>query len=104
MDDEPDDELTVDCTIDGDTAVIRIAGEVDIASRDAITETVHDAVGAGATRLILDMSEVTFMDSSGIAAMIETRATAPVMLRKPSVFVERLIATTGLDDTFEVEP
>jgi anti-sigma B factor antagonist len=103
MDIEPDD-LTADYTIDGDTAVIRIIGEIDIASRDTVTNAARSAVAEGATSLVLDMSEVTFMDSSGIGAVITAQAIAPVVLRKPSDIVQRLFTTTGLTNNFTVEP
>jgi anti-sigma B factor antagonist len=103
MDTEPDD-LTADYTLDGDTAVIRIIGEIDIASRDTVTNAARAAVADGATKLILDMSEVTFMDSSGIGAVITAQAIASVVLRNPSDIVQRLIATTGLTNSFTLEP
>ena len=79
-------------------------GEIDLATRDTVTSAAHAAVAAGATRLVLDLSAVTFMDSSGIAALIDTLSIATVTLRKPSGTVERLIATTGLTETFSIEP
>ena len=103
MDDEFDD-LTADTTFDGEIAIIRADGEIDLATRDAITSAAHGAVADGATRLVLDLSAVTFMDSSGIAALIDTLSIASVTLRKPSEAVDRLIATTGLTDTFCIEP
>lgn len=103
MDTDPAD-LTADYTIDGDTAVIRIIGEIDIASRDTVTNAARAAVAEGASRLVLDMSEVTFMDSSGIGAVITTQTIASVMIRKPSLIVQRLITATGLTDTLTVEP
>ncbi len=103
MDTEPDD-LTADYTLHGDTAVIRIVGEIDIASRDTVTNAARAAVADGASSLVLDMSEVTFMDSSGIGAVITTQAIASVMLRKPSEVVQRLLAVTGLTNSFTVEP
>jgi anti-sigma B factor antagonist len=107
MDDQPDDltvDFTIDSSIDGDTAVIRITGEIDIASREALTNAAQQAIAAGASRIILDMSEVTFMDSSGISAVITAQAIAPLTLRNPSDAVQRLIAATGLTDTVTVEP
>lgn len=104
MDRSPD-ELTAEVTLDGDrTAVVRVAGEIDIATSQHLTRAIHDAVGRGAEGLILDMSAVTFMDSSGIAALIASRSTATVVLRSPSDAVLRLLATTGLSDTFTLEP
>ena len=98
------DDLTVDYTVDGGTAVIRVAGEIDIASRDTLTDAAKTVIAAGANRLVLDMSAVSFMDSSGIAAVIEIGSAAPVALREPSEIVERVLAAAGLTGTFVVEP
>jgi anti-sigma B factor antagonist len=103
MDDEADD-LTLNITLDNDTAVIAIAGDIDVATRDLLTRSAHDAVDANVRTLILDMSGVSFMDSSGIGALIALQTIAEVILRKPSIAVERLLDVTGLAGTFEVEP
>lgn len=104
MDQQPDD-LTAEVILDGDqTAIVRLAGEIDVATSPLVTDAVREAVGRGATRLVLDMSAVTFMDSSGIAALITTRSAAPLVVRAPSDAVVRLLATTGLTDTFTLEP
>ncbi len=102
MDEQPD-YLTAEYTLDHDTAIILVVGEIDIVTRAVLTESARAAVAAGATSIVLDLSEVTFMDSSGISALIDSRTTAPVMLRKPSEVVERLLAITGLTDIFTVE-
>jgi anti-sigma B factor antagonist len=105
MEDQQAETLSVEITFEGDrTAVVRVAGEIDCATSDRVTQASDEAVRDGATRLIFDMSAVTFMDSSGIAALIATRSLADVTLRKPSPAVARLIETTGLTDTFVVEP
>jgi anti-sigma B factor antagonist len=102
--DEPDN-LTADVTVDADTtAIVRIVGEIDVATSSIIADAVDEAMGRGATRLVLDMAGVTFMDSSGIAALIATRSVAPVVVRSPSDAIVRLLATTGLTDTFTIEP
>jgi anti-sigma B factor antagonist len=104
MDQQPDG-LSAEVIMDGvHAAIVRIVGEIDVATSPLITDAVHDAIGRGATRLVLDMSAVTFMDSSGIAALIATRSAAPVVVRSPSDAVVRLLATTGLTDTFTMDP
>ena len=103
MDDDLDD-LTIHVALDNDTAVMVIAGEIDIATRDHLTRSAHDTIDAHARTLILDMSAVSFMDSSGIGALIALQAIANVILRKPSIVVERLLDATGLAGTFEIEP
>ncbi len=103
MDDAPDD-LTAEIILNGDDkAVILIAGEIDASTSGILTQATHDATARGATRLVLDLSAVSFMDSSGLAALITTRSVAMTTLRHPSFAVWRLLELTGLTNTFDVE-
>ena len=56
--------------VDETTQMVQIFGDVDLktarAFRHALDEALHDTK----SRLIVDMSEVPFMDSSGLAALI----------------------------------
>lgn len=102
--DQPTDDLITETTfIEDAVAVIRVAGEIDIASCDILTAAAWNATELGAQRIILEMAEVTFIDSSGIAALIAARSVAVIELRQPSAAVARLLTLTGLDGTFVVD-
>ena len=49
-----------------DTARVRPRGEVDLASVGLVAQRLDDARAAGATAIVLDLSETTFIDSSGL--------------------------------------
>jgi anti-sigma B factor antagonist len=102
---EPSADLTVGVTVQAEhTVVITVAGEIDINTVEQIRTAVAAAVGLRATGIVFDLSGVEFMDSSGIAALIEARAAAhTVVLRKPSIPVQRLLVATGLVETLPVE-
>jgi len=107
MDEVDDDEHgTATLTLEADgTAVIAVEGEIDLSSGDTVSAAIIHAVDCNCTRLVFDMSEVRFMDSSGFSALLESRTPpAPVLLRKPSHAVRRLIETTGLGDVMQIEP
>lgn len=97
-------ELTAEITARGDDGVVIVlAGEIDAATSGILTDAAHAAAAGGAIQLVLDLSNVSFMDSSGIAALIRTRSIASTTLRRPSIAVQRLLEVTGLATTFEVE-
>ncbi len=50
--------------------VVRLTGSVDLEHSPEIRRTLLDAVAAG-VRVFVDLSEVTYIDSSGIACLIE---------------------------------
>lgn len=52
-------------------SVIAPEGELDIATLDDFRRALSDAAGRPADTLVVDLSEVSFIDSSGLGAMIE---------------------------------
>jgi len=73
MTDKPSaDLLTVELeTLRDDAVVVRLDGEVDISSAGLLSEQFEAIAGRGATSVILDATEVTFMDSTGLHALVE---------------------------------
>lgn len=53
-----------------DVGIIRVEGRLNMVTAPELRETVVSAVGAGLTRLVVDLTNVTFMDSSGLGALI----------------------------------
>lgn len=53
--------------------VVRVCprGELDMATVDAVREQVDELLAAGFSRLVLDLRDVTFMDSTGLRLVIE---------------------------------
>ena len=62
-------EVRVDRAVDA--AWIALAGEVDFAVQDAVRRTVSDVLSeCGSDDVVIDLREVTFMDSSGVSAAV----------------------------------
>ncbi|MDC2954231.1 MULTISPECIES: STAS domain-containing protein [Streptomyces] len=87
--------------VDG-IAVLGLEGEVDYQSSSALTRVMPPADDDPGRRLVLDLSQVTFMDSSGVNALIAAhQARRPVQgwLRLAGVrgAVLRTLQLVGLD-------
>jgi anti-sigma B factor antagonist len=54
----------------GDFVLVRVKGEVDLSWSQNIRKTILDALGK-AKAVGVDLSEVSYIDSSGIAALVE---------------------------------
>jgi stage II sporulation protein AA (anti-sigma F factor antagonist) len=85
-----------------DGIVVSIAGEFDVAAIIEVTAAVRPYVG---TDILVDLEEVTFMDSSGLQCLFGLRAEAANMGRrlrvaKVSPAVARVFEMTGVTDTF----
>jgi anti-sigma B factor antagonist len=92
----------------GRRAVLSVAGEVDI-STAAELRTAIETAGTRAFEVWVDLSDTTFMDSSGLHAMARARAClADANIRLALICTDgpvlRVIKLTGFDRIFEIHP
>ncbi len=64
-------ELVIEQKIIGDMIVLRPDGDIDMARSSAIRKVVTEVVRTRPAKLVIDLTAVGYMDSSGIATMIE---------------------------------
>ena len=92
-------------TVSGNTATVQVSGEVDAGELvDASLAALRD----GATNVVVDFQQVTFIDSAGLGALIEIHREASikwgaVTIRNPPPMLVRLLQITLLDEVLEVE-
>ena len=53
--------------------VLAVSGELDLATAPDLRERLGAAVDSGMTRIVVDLHDVTFMDSIGLAAIVYVR-------------------------------
>ncbi len=83
-------------------AVISIAGRLNMVTAVRFREVVADAVAEGSTRVAVDLSSVTFLDSSGLGALISGLKTArqsggDLRLVAPTEQVQLVLKLTNMD-------
>ena len=93
--------LSIRSERNGTTHRIALEGELDLASADAL-EAELDAALAGGSRVVLDMAELTFIDSTGIALLVAALGRAGDegqlgFLPSRSLAVNRVLQVTGVD-------
>jgi anti-sigma B factor antagonist len=92
---------------DEDLGVVIVAGEVDIFTAPRFKECMVDLLDSGVRRLVVDLSEVTFIDSTALGVLIggvrrvhgAGGAMTLVVTSRP---VERVLSVTGLDRVFSM--
>ncbi|AVH61361.1 MULTISPECIES: STAS domain-containing protein [Streptomyces] len=100
---------------EGEWAVLRVAGELDLVTSPVLRQRVHDAVAEGRRSLVLDLSEVLFCDSSGVGVLIATRRLLrscqgrlrlilPAQGAQEGSHVNRVLAALGVRRLFDVYP
>ena len=95
---------TVERWSDGNVTVVKITGEVDLATVGAVERELDPLMQTPPDRVVFDLSGVSFMDSSGIALLLRVaERVASVEVREPSDAVEMVIRATGLSDVLRVE-
>lgn len=89
----------------GPDGLLSLAGELDLASAPTLRAAAQEKLEAGAGRLVLDLTELSFCDSTGLSVMVWAHHTFPdgVLLHHPSPQLRKILRTTQLEQTFELD-
>lgn len=96
--------VTIESSGDGKVARIRLTGELEIASADAVRSKLAAARKDHPDRdFILDMSQLEFIDSTGLQVLLRFRRELKsddrvMVLLGATGSVRRIFETTGLED------
>lgn len=88
-------------------AVVHLAGRLDFTSAATVKRDFVDAVAAGSRRLVVDLGDVSFIDSSGLSALVSglrTTRQAGGDLRVAAAGEQplALFSLTSLDQVFKL--
>ena len=102
------DQLRLDVRADGTTVVVTVSGEVDLANRDALEQTLLDAIDRDGQGVVVDLSEVSFLDSSGVHAILTAQRVADqegstLILRAPQQNVAKVLDALGLTNLLDID-
>ena len=103
-----DVDLVRDVVVDGDVVRVSVAGEIDAASGPRLQRSLDAVIGVSAGAVVLDMSGVSFIDSTGlrILVVLQQRLSAQrrlLTLSEVSVQTRRLLDLSGLSSTLGVD-
>jgi anti-sigma B factor antagonist len=113
-----DQPFNMDIDLRGDQVVVRLAGELDVASAPRLRQGVLDTLnppaadgnrnGNGGRTVVLELGEVDFVDSTGLGVMVgllkRLRADGgELVLRGVQPATTKVLEMTGLDRVFEVQ-
>ena len=108
--------VPVGCTIEsvahGSTLELRVRGELDMSTAPKLAEAIAEAAQGDAEITVLDLSGVSFIDSSALRVLVVAgrslgEAGGQLQIGPRSDMVARVLTMTSLDtqsDAFEVLP
>ena len=96
----------LDVSVHNDTAWLVPQGDLDMETSPSLIRTAQREFSGGARRIVVDLSRVTFVDSSGIGALVtlwRTIGESPkaFAIAAPSRAASSVLATTGIDGLIE---
>jgi anti-anti-sigma factor len=100
-------QLQIEVRADARAVAIAFGGELDLASAPSAEEELSRAAESNVERVIVDLSRLTFMDSTGLAMLVKASRAAKESGRRFAVIkggaqVERLFSLTGMDEELEL--
>ena len=102
----PHFELGEECSGDG-AHIIRVRGEIHVSTAPQFAQHLSDVVESGKTAIVLDMTGVEFIDSTGLSVLLnglrlvtQVHGRMAIVCTNPTVL--RLFQITNLDETFDI--
>jgi anti-sigma B factor antagonist len=89
-----------------DGTLIRVSGDIDMSTVGTLSDALEDSKGSN--RVVIDLSDVFFIGSAGLAVLISScqqlaDAGGTLVLRQPQPQALRLFEITQLDALFDIE-
>jgi anti-sigma B factor antagonist len=94
--------------VTGDELVIGVRGELDLGTVAMFMDAVDEAIDSGAAAVVLDLSKLTFIDSSGVGAYVTAFRRAKehgshLRIGERSSLVDRVLQISGIEDALAQE-
>lgn len=102
------DLLTIDRQEEDGSVTLSLHGEVDLLSAPLLRQGLRDAAQASPRRIVLDLAELDFIDSTGVHTLLEAQSYIgsndhALVLANVPPHVHRLFRITGVDAQFPIE-
>jgi anti-sigma B factor antagonist len=99
--------MQIATTPGSDRYVITVSGEVDLATSPDLDTAIIESVDSGASSIVIDLTDVSFMDSSGLGVIVRglkrcREADKDLDLVITSDRVLKVFGITGLDQVIPI--
>jgi len=102
-------DLSVSSTERGASTVVHVAGEIDVYTAPLLREVLDKQIAAGRTDLVVDLEQVTFMDSTGLWVLVGRLKlvrgqNGSLRIVSAQDRILKVFKITGLDKVFHIFP
>src|SRR5438270_13158792 len=100
--------LRIDTRREGETLIVTLGGELDLASAPDLERELQEGEASGPARVVIDLSGLAFMDSTGLQALLRARERSSsgshsLVLRRGPHQVQRVFELTKTAEAFNFE-
>ena len=101
-------EFEVPVSSNGDVGIVRVTGEIDVATAPGLRAQLASAYDTDVGNVLVDLGEVTFMDSTGLSVLVDACHRLDTVRRKLHVIrvtpaVRRLFDIAGVTTLLDVQ-
>jgi anti-sigma B factor antagonist len=98
--------MTSEVAVGGSPPVLHPTGDIDAYTAPRLRSQLHAAIRSGARVVVVDLADVTFIDSAGLGALVGAHrrmleADGRLRLVRPPHLVGRAFELTGLDEVLD---
>lgn len=88
----------------GGAIVVRLAGDLDLYNVDQVRAALAGAIDRSPSRLVVDLAEVEFIDSTALGALIDAHRSADggLYVATPQDPIRRALQISGIDRHLKV--
>ncbi len=99
--------MNIEIDTTGAHPVAKLSGQLMALDSESLVDALHECVAGERKNLIVDLSNLDSIDSSGLSSLINIATHArmgggQVILVNPNSFVSGVLSVTKLDDWFEI--
>jgi anti-sigma B factor antagonist len=94
----------IEISHDGETVLMTLRGQLDVSSRRRFDEKLSEIRSAEPEQLVIDLRELTFVDSTGLSLLLKANNIAREdhfrlhVVRSPAAIVQVVLEATGIEE------
>jgi anti-sigma B factor antagonist len=94
---------------DGGVVAVAVSGEIDLFTAPELKAAIADAVDGGSTRIVVDLTQTTFLDSTALGVLIGAvkrlrSSEGALSIVNTDATIAKTFEITGLDQIFTIRP